>query len=80
MEKSITSTLNHSMKCIKNVTLDHKTSHKGQFYETEIYTLYIHVQMKFLVMHITNQNVSFYLFTVGNLQNIFLQHDLYLIS
>ncbi len=37
------------------------------------------VQMKFL-MHITNQKCSFDIFTVGNLQNIFMEHDLYLIS
>ncbi len=30
------------------------------------------VQFKFLVMHIT----SFDIFTVGNLQNIFMEHDL----
>ncbi len=36
------------------------------------------VQMKFLAMHITNQN--FDIFTVGHLQNIFMEHDLYLIS
>ncbi len=38
------------------------------------------VQMKFLVMHITNQKISFDIFTVGNLQNIFMEHDLYLMS
>ncbi len=38
------------------------------------------VQMKFLAMHITNQKLSFYIFTVGNLQNIFMEHDLYLMS
>ncbi len=38
------------------------------------------VQMKFLTMHITNQKFSFYIFTEGNLQNIFMEHDLYLIS
>ncbi len=38
------------------------------------------VQMKFLAMHITDQKLSFYIFTVGNLQNIFMEHDLYLIS
>ncbi len=38
------------------------------------------VQMKFLAMHITNQKLSFDIFTVGNLQNIFMVHDLYLIS
>ncbi len=35
--------------------------------------------MKFLAMHITNQKLSFDIFTVGNLQNIFMEHDLYLI-
>ncbi len=106
------------------MTLDHETSHKGQFSEIEIYTsseswinklsiglvcydrtifvwdttiwkfwnlrvqknLYIEkiafkfVQMKFLGMHITNQKLSFDIFTVGYLQNIFMEHDLYLIS
>ncbi len=38
------------------------------------------VQMKFLAMHITNQILSFDIFMVGNLQNIFMEHDLYLIS
>ncbi len=38
------------------------------------------VQMKFLAMHITNQKLSFDIFTVGNLQNSFIKHDLYLIS
>ncbi len=33
--------------------------------------------MQFLAMHITNQKLSL-LFTVGNLQNIFMEHDLYL--
>ncbi len=36
------------------------------------------VQMKFLAMHITNQKLSFYLFAVVNLQNIFMEHDFYL--
>ncbi len=36
------------------------------------------VQMKFLAMHITNQKLSLEIFTVGNLQNIFMEHDLYL--
>ncbi len=38
------------------------------------------VQMKFLAMHITNQKLSFDIFTVVNLQNIFMEHDLYLMS
>ncbi len=38
------------------------------------------VQMKFFAMHITNQKLSFDIFTVGNLQYILMKHDLYLIS
>ncbi len=38
------------------------------------------VQMKFLTMHITNHKLSWNIFTVGYLQNIFMEHDLYLIS
>ncbi len=38
------------------------------------------VQMKFLAMHITNQKLSFDIFTVGNLKNIFMEYDLYLMS
>ncbi len=34
------------------------------------------VQMKFLAMHITNHKLSFYIFMVGNLKNIFMEHDL----
>ncbi len=37
------------------------------------------VQIKFLAMHITNQKLCFDIFTVGNLQNILMEHDLYLI-
>ncbi len=38
------------------------------------------VQIKFLAMHITYQKFSFYIFTVGHLLNIFMEHDRYLIS
>ncbi len=38
------------------------------------------VQMKFLAMRITNQKFSFDIFTVGNLQNVFMEHNLYLVS
>ncbi len=38
------------------------------------------VQIKFLAMHISNQKLSFDIFKVGNLQNIFMEHYLYLIS
>ncbi len=37
------------------------------------------VQMKCLAMHITKQKLRFYIFTVGNVQNISMEHDLYLI-
>ncbi len=37
-------------------------------------------QMKSLALHIANQKLSFDIFTVGNLLNIFMEHDLYLIS
>ncbi len=36
--------------------------------------------MKFLAIHTTNQKLSFDLFTVGTLQNISVEHDLYLMS
>ncbi len=39
--------------------------------------------MKFFAMHITNQKLimfSFDIYTVGNVQNIFMEHDLYLVS
>ncbi len=44
------------------------------------------VQMKFLAIHITNQlykyiiSKSFDIFSMGHLQNILLEHDVYLIS
>ncbi len=38
------------------------------------------VQIKFLAMHITYQKLSFYIVTVSNLLNIFIEHDLYLKS
>ncbi len=34
------------------------------------------VQIKFLAMHINNQKLSFYIFTVRNVLNIFMEHDL----
>ncbi len=37
-------------------------------------------QMKSLAMHITNKKISLGIFMVGNLQNIFMEHDLYVIS
>ncbi len=34
------------------------------------------VQIKFLAMHINNQKLSFDIFTVLNVLNIFMEHDL----
>ncbi len=34
------------------------------------------VQIKFLEMHINNKKLSFDIFTIGNLQNIFMEHNL----
>ncbi len=36
--------------------------------------------MEFLALHITKQILSFDQFKVGHLQNIFMEHDLYLMS
>jgi len=38
------------------------------------------VQLKVLAKHITNQKLSFDIFTVRNVLNIFMEHDLYLMS
>ncbi len=93
------------------MTPEHKTSHKGQFSESEIINhlstdvwvvmigqyekiwnlrvqknlniekiIFKVVQMKFLAMHITNQTLSFNIFMIGHLQNIVIEHNLYLIS
>ncbi len=39
--------------------------------------IFKNVQMKFLAMHITNQTLRFDIFTVRNLLNNFMEHDLY---
>ncbi len=38
------------------------------------------VKMTFLAMHITDKKLSLDIFTVGHLLNIFMDHNLYLIS
>ncbi len=38
------------------------------------------VHIKFLAMHITNKKIRFNIFTVRNIQNIFMEHDLFSIS
>ncbi len=47
-------------------------SHKGLAFKV--------VQMNSLAMHITKHKLSFDIFKVRSLQNIFMEHDLYLIS
>ncbi len=37
------------------------------------------IQIKFLAMHFTNQKLSFDIFMVGNVLNILMEHELYLI-
>ncbi len=51
--------------------------HKNQNIEKITFKV---VQMKFLAMHITEQKLSFDIFSVRNVQNICIEHDLYLIS
>ncbi len=34
-----------------------------------------YVQIKFLAMHVSNQKISFDIFVVGNLLNIFMEHE-----
>ncbi len=38
------------------------------------------VHIKFLAMHITKHILSFYIFMVRNVLNVFIERDLYLIS
>ncbi len=38
------------------------------------------VQMNYFAMHITNKKLSFDIYKVGNVLNIFMEHDLNLIS
>ncbi len=53
-----------------NRTIFEKCAKKNLNIEKIIFKV---VQMKFLAMHITNQKLSFDIFTV---QNIFMEHDL----
>ncbi len=66
--------------------LDHKISHKGPFFirksgihedekNIDKITLKV-VPMKLVAMHITNQKLSFDIFIVRYLLNIFMEHDL----
>ncbi len=53
--------------------LESEGAKKNQNIENIIFKV---VQMKFSAMHITNQKLSFDIFTLRNLQNIFMEHDL----
>ncbi len=55
--------------------LESEDAKKSKYWEK-----YEEKQIKFLAMHITNQKLSFDIFTVGNLLNIFMEYDLYLMS
>jgi len=73
------------------VTLEHKTSHKGlEIYiinnisidvwlgqYLKIWNLRVqkNLNIENLAMHITNQKYIFYIFVVGNVLNIFMEHD-----
>ncbi len=37
------------------------------------------VQIKFFAMHITNRKLNNYIFMVGNVQDIFMEHDRHLL-
>ncbi len=56
-----------------------KKNHKNNSQNIEKITFKV-VQMKFLAMHITNHKLGFDIFTVRNLLNIFMQHNLHLMS
>ncbi len=62
------------------VTLEHKTSHKGTSNLNIEKIIFKVVQMKFLAMHITNHKLCFDILMVRNVLNIFMEHDLYVIS
>ncbi len=57
--------------------MESKGVQNNQNIEKNGYKLY---QMKSYALNITNQKLNFSIFTVGNLWNIFMEHNLYLIS
>ncbi len=59
------------------VNLESEGAKKNQNIEKIIFKV---VQIKFLAMHITNKKLSFNIFTVRNVQNIFMEYDFNLIS
>ncbi len=61
------------MVCYDSTILDDRRVQKSINIEKITFKV---VQIKFLVMHINNQKLSYDIFTVGNIQNIFMEHDL----
>ncbi len=52
--------------------LESEGAKKSKYWENRLFKV---DQMKFLAIHFTNQKLSFYIFTLGNLQNSFVEHD-----
>ncbi len=65
------------MVCYDRIIFENLESEgaKKKFLNIEKITFKV-VQIKFLAMHITNQKLSFDIFTVRNVHNIFMEHDL----
>ncbi len=57
--------------------LESEGAKKSKYFEKIVFKV---VQMKFLAMHITKQKQSFDIFMIIHLQNISMEHYLYLIS
>ncbi len=65
------------IQLFENLESESATKQKSKYNEKLAFKV---VQIKFLAMHITNKKIRFDIFTVGNVQNIFMEHDLYLKS
>ncbi len=65
------------IQLFENLESESATKQKSKYNEKLAFKV---VQIKFLAMHITNKKLRFDIFTVGNVQNIFMEHDLYLKS
>ncbi len=63
-------------RCLADIQLFKKSAVRGLNIEKITFKV---VQIKFLAMHITKQKLRFVMFTVGNLQKIYLEHDLYIL-
>ncbi len=63
------------MVCYDRTILENLESEEAKHLNIEKIIFKV-VQMKFLAMHINNQKLSFDIFTVENVLNIFMEHDL----